>query len=116
MKNYVSNGKTIPYTPSGDDVASGQAILVGDILGVAVADIADGEEGELALEGVFNVPKKSTDTFDAGQIVFWDAATNGGELTETASTHKPVGVCMAAAGNPSATVPLKLVPLTQDNT
>lgn len=112
MQNYKSQGLVIKKTLAAN-IASGAPLLIGDILGISTKAGSNGDvDHEFLIEGVFTVAKKSTDTFEPGQILFWDAGNS--ELTETASTHKPVGICMATAGNGATTCLLKLVPMTKD--
>jgi len=114
MKNYISNGKEIEIT-LGADIVSGAPLLIGDILGVAVKDGANGDTGfPMAIEGVFTLPKTTSDTFDPGQILFWD--DSGKKLTETASTNKPVAISMETAGSSATTVVAKLHAFTRDTT
>ena len=39
MKNQVSNGHTMDYTATAD-ISSGDAVLVGSVLGIAITDMA----------------------------------------------------------------------------
>lgn len=111
MKNFVTEGKTLTHTVAAD-IESGVGLLIDGVLGVATKKLLNGETGEFLIEGVVVLPKLSTDTFNNGQKVFWDEGNK--RLTETASTHQPVGFCFAAAGNGVTTVPLKLWPMTKD--
>ncbi len=112
MRNFVQEGKMIDVT-LGADIASGDPLLIGDILAIAPKAGVSGDTGfPMAVEGVYEVAKLSTDTFVPGQILYWDAGNS--RLTETASTHKPVGVCWGTYGNPTSTCLIKLVPMTRD--
>lgn len=109
MKNFKYSGQTIPYTPSGSDVSSGDPVLIGDLFGVAVADIADGEEGAVQIAGVVSeIPKEATTvTFAKGEKVYWDVAD--GELNDDDANNKHVGYAYSAAGATDATVTVLLV-------
>jgi predicted RecA/RadA family phage recombinase len=109
--NYVGKGDVMLHTAA-EDLSAGEAVLIGDILGIALVDIASGATGSCAVEGVWSVPKLSTDTFAEGQILYWDDGNS--RLTETASTHKRVGICWETAGNPSSTCKIKLQPMGVD--
>lgn len=95
-KNFVQEGRvvtvTAPYT-----LTSGQGCLVGSLFGVALADIANGADGDVATEGVFDVTKLSTDVVTQGALLYWDQGNR--RLTITASTHKLVGLATRADGN-----------------
>lgn len=110
-KNFVAKGDVVQYT-AGADIISGQPVLMGDILGVALKDIANGDSGSVSIDGVWELAKLSTDAFSIGQILFWDAGNS--RLTSTAGSNKPVGLAFEAALNPSSTCKIKLVPLTKD--
>ena len=105
MKNYIQDGKTISFTPTAA-VASGEAVLLGMLLVVAIGAIAANTAGEGVTEGVFELPKKSTDVVTQGADLYWDDTAKN--LTITASTNKFVGKAWAAAANPSATVWVKI--------
>lgn len=109
--NYVGKGSVILHTAA-EDLSAGEAVLVGDCLGVALVDILTGVTGSVQIDEVWQIAKVSTDTFAEGQILYWDDTNS--VLTDTASTHKRVGVCMEAAGNPSATCKIKLIPMGVD--
>ena len=49
-KNYVQEGKVIPFTAAAD-VVSGQVVVVGTLAGVSLTDVAQGSIGQLAITG-----------------------------------------------------------------
>ena len=80
---------------TGSDVASGDPVLVNDLFwGIANADIADGASGTLHRGGAFELPKASAETFDQGELLFFEA----GELTAVDNNTPPIGSCRKAAG------------------
>ena len=56
---YIQRGESIDYIPE-TDVAAGDIIVLGDLVGVAKLDIKAGELGALALVGVYEVAKDET--------------------------------------------------------
>ena len=57
MKNMVhENGDYLPFTAAAT-VTSGDLVAVGALIGVAQDSLATGDEGILALKGVYRVPK-----------------------------------------------------------
>lgn len=108
MKNFVQEGKTLTLIAPGT-VTSGSLVVVGAIIGVAAFDAASGAEVEVATEGVFTLPKVTTDVVTAGAKLYWDSVA--GKLTVTAGTGaKPlVGLATVAAGNGTTTVPCLLM-------
>jgi predicted RecA/RadA family phage recombinase len=112
MKNYVQEGNTITVTAPAT-VTSGQLVVVGSINGVAAFDAASGADIEVTVEGVFELPKVTTDVVAQGDRLYWDSGQ--AKLTKTAGTgSKPmVGVATAAAGNGVTTVNCRLMPTGQ---
>lgn len=71
--NYVQPGKTMTIT-AGADLTSGQVVVVGKVLCVALQAIANGATGVVATEGVFTVPKVSAAVIAQGENLTWDAS------------------------------------------
>lgn len=104
---FVHDGDSIDYTPS-SDVAAGDVVVQGDLIGVAKRDIPAGTLGALAVTGVFDVPKASGvgTAIVAGAEVYWDAVNK--RVTTTADGHEYLGKTVAAAGDDDATVRVRL--------
>ena len=96
MKSYVQPGNTItlaaPYA-----VASGDGLLVGAIFGVATAAAANGDPVETVLVGVFDLKKIASQTWSAGDKVYWDNTAK--ETTKTATSNTLIGAAIDAVGN-----------------
>lgn len=106
MKNYVQQGETLTLTPAAA-VASGVGYLFGaGLFGVAANDVASGEAGEFVTEGVVSIGKTSALAISVGDRLFWDATNK--VVNKTTTAQQCVGVAVAAASNPSATVSMKL--------
>lgn len=73
MKNFVQPGEIITYT-AGANLTSGQVVAIGNMLGVTCSAIANGATGEVALKGVFTVPKVSGAVIAQGDSLTWDAS------------------------------------------
>jgi predicted RecA/RadA family phage recombinase len=105
MKNAVSSGNVIAHTPSAA-VSSGQLVLVGTKLGVAVADIAANATGSLQMSGEFSFGKVTTDVVAQGAALYWNNTSK--LLTTTSAGNTYAGYATAAAGNGAATVNINL--------
>ena len=105
MQNFIQKGHTLTLLVAAA-VLSGGAVLVGKIFGVAVADVAAGEEGEFETQGVFDLPALGTEVAAQGAILYWDAVN--GRLTTTAAGNTRVGVAVVAKANGAATASIKL--------
>lgn len=90
---YLSDGETIDYTPD-SAVGAGDVIDLGDLVGIAVRDIAASEQGALNVVGMFSVDKKSGETWTQGEPLYWDAGT--GTFTNT-SAYSEAAAGFAAA-------------------
>ena len=94
--NYIQPGNVLDHTP-GSAIASGAVVVMSSLVGVALKAIPSGTTGPVAVSGVFELAKLSTDTIDQGQVVYWDAGNS--RITETASTHAVAGRAAAASGS-----------------
>ena len=101
MKNLIEKGDRLVFTV-GADTASGAGVLVGKRLGVASSAISNGAAGVLAMEGVFNLPKLSTDVIAQGALLYWDDTNK--RLTSTSTSNTLAGYAQDASGNGVATV------------
>lgn len=104
--NFKQSGGTLTLTP-GADVASGTGYLFGTALfGIALTDVASGSAGSFATEGVWQLPKTSALAISVGDRLYWDATNK--VVNKTTSGQECIGVAVAGAVNPSATVLVKL--------
>jgi predicted RecA/RadA family phage recombinase len=104
---FVQEGGAVDYTPSAD-VAAGDVVVQGDLVGVAGRPIAANALGALAVGGVFEFPK-ATGTgkaIAAGKKVYWDATNK--QATETSSGNTFLGKTIAATADADATVRVRL--------
>lgn len=65
--NFVQNGNTIAITAAAADIASGDPVVVGDLVAVVITDIATGRTGDGFVSGVFQLPKLAADVIPAGK-------------------------------------------------
>ncbi len=105
MKNFVQKGEAITVAAPAA-VSSGDGVLVGGLFGVANGGAAIGADVTISTVGVFELPKTSTDSMTVGAAAYWDAAE--GEVTVTATDNTFIGHAVMAAGNPSASVRVRL--------
>jgi predicted RecA/RadA family phage recombinase len=103
-KNFQQPGDVITWTNgTGSAVVSGQVVRVGNILGVALVDIASTASGSVALSGVFTVPKVSAAVIAQGESLTWDASAaafdDNAAAPATGDVTGPPAVAFQAAGN-----------------
>lgn len=105
MKNFVQPGDVITVTASGD-VASGSFQIVGIMFGIAATAAKAGEEYELKIGGVYDLPKTSAQAWTLGAAVYWDADNH--VATTVATDNTKIGVAAEPAANPTGTGRVRL--------
>lgn len=99
MNNFVQEGKVLTL-PAPYGVVSGAGFQVGALFAIATFDAAAGAPVEGVTEGVFTLPKTSTQAWAIGARVYWDDTNKRGD-TDSAKGGL-IGVATATAANPSA--------------
>jgi len=115
--NYIQEGEVLPWTnATAGNVVSGQVLAIGSngdaLIGVALVDIAIGEQGSVALKGVWEVPKVSGAVIAQGEYVTWDASAKA--FDDNASTPatgdvSDAAIAWEAAGNGVTTIKILLI-------
>ena len=100
---FVQRAETVDFIP-GRDIASGEVIRLGKLIGVTKLPIKAGELGTLSISGVFDLDKPSGICFSAGSTVYWDSE-NG--CVETAGDIL-LGIAIRRASETSDTVRILL--------
>lgn len=108
--NYSQPGKVMPFVAAAN-VVSGQVVRIGQLLGVALADVLSGATGNAAVEGVFSVPKVSAAVIANGESLTWDASAAAFDdnlaTPATGDVTGPPAVAWGAAGNGVTTMYVK---------
>ncbi len=106
---FVHDGSSIDYTP-GADVAAGDVVVQGDLVGVAKTPIAANALGALAVTGVFDLPKTTGvgEAIAAGAEVYWDEADQVAKTDDESGANKKLGKTVKAAADADATVRVRL--------
>lgn len=98
---YWQRGETLDYTAEGA-VANGQVVSLGNRIGVAGNDIAEGATGALHVTGVYIMDKKASEKITMGAPVYYDATED--EITATEKGNVPAGYAAATAEASDTTV------------
>ena len=106
MKDYFQNGHVTRVTTPAGDIASGNALIVGSILGIAAYSLAEGNPVEFSTTGVFQPPKASAAVLAVGARVALDNTAK--EVTTPAAGRFPIGVAVEAAGSGITSVAVRL--------
>lgn len=114
-KNYIQDGDVMPYTNSGAAIASGAVVAVGNMIGIALGDIAATTgTGQLAVADVWEVPKVTASAIAKGEKLLWDSSEGKFDNSAaTAASGDILGAAVAweaAAANTTTTVKVKLTP------
>jgi len=112
MRNLVQHGASINVTLAAP-ISSGDALQIGDMIGIASVDGAIGDNIAFAVMHVYRMPKTAVDVIAAGDNVNFDASAGAaGEVTSAAAAAAGdvtgFGVAFEAAGNGVATIAVLL--------
>lgn len=103
---YVQPGEVMEFT-AGQAYSSGDVIILGGLLGVVLADVANGAVGQAGISGVYTLPKVSAAVIAAGERVQWDTSAGAIEdaaFTAAATDLTNCGIAFEAAGNGVTTI------------
>jgi predicted RecA/RadA family phage recombinase len=103
MRNFIQPGKTITI-PSPGDVESGDVLIIGGLAGICAGDAANGEDLDLALEGVYTLPKSSAVVLTVGELALWD----GAQVVDSESDGDAIGHVVEDAGSGVTTCKVRL--------
>jgi len=94
MTRYVQKGEAVDYRPT-ENVAAGDVIVQGSLVGVARLDIEAGTLGSLAVVGVFDAPKAFGE-IAVGTPLYWDAENKQASVTQSGKQYLGKSVAFAA--------------------
>lgn len=111
----VQKGDVIRYTPASTAVESGDVLVIGTFVGVALEDIAVGATGNVEITGV-HLLRKVSGAVTQGALMYWDpdgnpsgGTTGSGCMTTTSATGNTLaGKAMKAAAETDTHVEVKL--------
>ncbi len=105
MKNFVQKGRSVTI-PAPYAVVSGQVVIYGQLVGIAVHAANQGDPVTIEREGVFTVAKPSSLVLGAGGEVYGEPAS--GAVVGKSAGKVLLGAAVAAAGNGVTTVDICL--------
>ena len=71
--NFIKHGDEFDYTNGGSaGIKSGDVVVIGDVVGVALTDILVGSTGTVQVAGVATLAKKTGEAWSQGQKVYYD--------------------------------------------
>lgn len=106
---FIQTGDAVDYTP-GANVAAGDVVVQGELVGVAKLDIQTGKFGALAVTGIFDFPKATVtgNAIAAGTLVYWDVAEQVAKADSETGANKEIGKTVKAAADADALVRVRL--------
>jgi predicted RecA/RadA family phage recombinase len=99
-------GQLVDYTPPAN-VAAGDVVVQGGLVGVATSPIQASTPGSLAVTGEFDILKAAV-AITAGSLVYWDAAAQ--VATNVVATNTLMGRAVRLAAIGDARVRVLLTP------
>lgn len=106
MQNFIQEGEVINVVAPSGGYASGDPVVVGGMVGIAVKDAAEGETVAVNLCGVYEVTK-ATGAVSQGDRIYYDEAE--GEFTTVSAGMVFAGFAWADQSGGDATVLVKLM-------
>jgi predicted RecA/RadA family phage recombinase len=106
-KNYRQPGSVLTMVAPTGGITSGAGYIFGAIFGVAMTDAPEGAPVEVAVEGVWELPKPTAAvSFAAGARVSWDQGARNCVIGGTGTY--PIGVAVSAAATTDPVVRVRL--------
>lgn len=104
-RSYSQPGNVLTITAAGS-ITSGDPVVVGALVGVALNSAVLGETVDVRLDGVFRLPCVSGDAITQGAKLYLD----GGNVTldPDGSSNPAIGFAWEAAGNGVTSVAVRL--------
>jgi predicted RecA/RadA family phage recombinase len=102
---YVQDGATLDFTTAGA-VANGEVVELTNSIGIALAAATGASQViPLAMEGVYLLAKETGVAFTVGQKLYWDAANNRLDAT---NTNIAAGIAWAPAASADTTALVRI--------
>lgn len=105
--NYLQPGTVLDLTSPTGGVVAGAAILIGSLVVVPTATVAQTLPFEGMVVGVFTLAKATGATWSEGQVLYFDSAA-GNFATAQSATARRAGVAVAAAASGDTTGKVRL--------
>lgn len=114
MSKTIQNSKRITWiNDSGDAVLAGSPVVLGNMVFVALENIADSATGELGIGEVYSMPKVSGAVIGQGETVHFDLSSNAfddNQMEENDGDILNGAIAWKAAGDGETSVDVFLSP------
>jgi len=108
MKTQVQQGDALYVVAPAGGMTSGNGYTFSKVFGISAYSCPSGATGVIYVKGVFTINKLAANTWNMGDIVYWDNV--GFQCTTTSAGNRPIGIATAAAGAGATTVQVLLEP------
>lgn len=98
---FIHDGGSIDHIPVAD-VAAGDVVVQGELVGVAKLDIKAGKLGALAVVGVFDFPVEEIPGWSVGQLAYWDASDQKAVTGTGGGANKLIGKTVLVDSRPGS--------------
>jgi len=105
--NFIQPGDVLDLTAPSGGVTAGVAVLIGSLVVVPTATVAQTLQFEGQITGVFTLAKATGATWSEGQVLYFDSSA-GNFATAQSATARRAGVAVAAAASGDTTGKLRL--------
>lgn len=106
--NYIQAGSVVTL-PAPALVSSGGIVTAGNIAGVAMGSASAGQPVDVAVSGIFELPKVAAENMTLGAPVYWDATPGLVTLDSDTGANPRLGTVVKAAPATSGSVAVRLV-------
>lgn len=113
MINLKGEGRIVQHIAA-SAITSGNPVVLGNGVGIAMQDIANTLTGAVLIEGDVEVNKVNAQVWAIGEPIFWDASAS--KFTTVGTANTPAGRAALPAANPSSTGRIILGPVPKKAT
>ncbi len=106
MDNFVQPGDVLEFTAPSGGVVSGTPKQIGQILVIPAVTAAQTVRFNGCVTGVFQVTKKSGETWTEGAVVFWDAGNS--RFTTSGAGNLQAGISVEDVASTVTTAKVRL--------
>lgn len=106
--NYIQAGSVVTV-PAPALVSSGAVVTAGNIAGVAMGSATAGQSVDVAVAGVFELPKVAAENMTLGAPVYFDGSTKLVTLDSATGANPRLGTVVKAAPATTGAVAVRLV-------
>ncbi len=92
---FIDIGDTIVHTPA-SDIGAGDVVVLNNLIGISAMPIPANRAGVLTITGAFDI-SKSGESFNAGELLFWDDTSKEVTLDPDGMNNKFIGLAALPA-------------------